>query len=106
MGQNRISYTYDSAGNRTGRAPEQQVASSQGQQVTSQQALLPCPNPKFTERGIPVWRAVQEGKLCAAGRFWFTERTDIPWRAVYAGFARAANFGLEHRTIDKTYNNT
>ena len=106
MGQNRISYTYDSAGNRTGRAPEQQVASSQGQQVTSQQALLPCPNPKFTERGIPVWRAMQQGGRCAARRFWLTERTDMPWRAVYAGFARAANFGLEHRTIDKSYNNT
>ena len=49
FGQNTISYTYDSAGNRTGRVPEQQVASSQGQQVTNQQALFPRPNPEFTQ---------------------------------------------------------
>ena len=91
-GQNRISYNYDSAGNRTGRAASQQVtALSQGQWVTNQQVLFTRPNPKFIEHDC---RAVQEGCQRAAGRFWLTERTDMPWRAVYAGFACSANFGL------------
>ena len=97
LGKNRISYTYDSAGNRTGRAPEQQVtALSQGQRVTNQQVLFTRPNPKFTEHDTPVCRVVQEGRQRAAGRFWLTERTDMPWRGVYAGSVCAANFGFEH----------